>query len=135
MIREETMYNHSLLFFGGGMKYYYERPESWILTKGYVSDFNHPLYNKATVYSRQGVGVAIVQQRFNTTTKVTWWGPIDPWLVDEIAYSENFNDWFEKNADGKDENGLYPTFTIREVMWAMKMKPLKREIFENIHWR
>lgn len=117
------------------MRYYYERPEEWTMVEGLTLTFQHPLYNKATVYTNEEKGIAVVQQRFNQANKVTWWGPIDPWLVDDIASQPDFDNWFRKHADGKDENGLYPTFTVRELMYAMKMKPLKREIFEDVHWR
>lgn len=118
------------------MRYYYEKPEEWTMVEGRVISFLHPLYNKATVYiDRNTHGVAVVQQRFNPKKKVMWWGPIDPWLVDDIASQSEFKDWLQKHSASKDENGLYPTFTVRELMYAMKMKPLKREIFEDIHWR
>ena len=118
------------------MKYYYERPESWFYTQAITASFNHPLYNKGTLYDKDGRGLVIIQQRFNAKTKVMWWGPIDPWLVDTLTFKENWEKWFDQNAEEKDEDGLYPTFTIREVMWAMRMKPLKRQIFEgHIKWR
>ena len=118
------------------MKYYYEKPTSWFYTQAIIAAFDHPLYNKATLYLRDNKGLVIIQQRFNAQTKVMWWGPIDPWLVDDLANQDNWKKWFDQNAKEKDKDGLYPTFTIREVMWAMRMKPLKREIFEgHIKWR
>ena len=29
-------------------------------------------------------------------------------------------------------NGLYPTVTIRQIMWALKMKPIKKERWETV---
>ena len=118
------------------MKYYYEPPYYWEVTKANNANFNHPLYNKATLYLDDKIGIAVVQHRFNEKTKMMWWGPIDPWLIDEVTIQEGWDDWFHKNAQEPDKDGLYPTFTIREVMWAMRMKPLMRNAGEGkIKWR
>ena len=33
---------------------------------------------------------------------------------------------------GMATDGLYPTVTIRQIMWALKMKPIKRERWETV---
>ena len=58
--------------------------------------------------------------------KTTWWSEIDPWLIDSLYLHENFLKFFEERS-GESDNGLYPTVTLRQIMWAMKMKPIKRE--------
>ena len=74
--------------------------------------------------------MAVVQQRFNSRLKVTWWGPIDPWLVDDIWQQDGFERLFESKAD-KACNGLYPTVTVRKVMWELRMRPLPRQYWEG----
>ena len=75
-------------------------------------------------------GLAIIQQRFNSDTKETWWSEIDPWLTDSLYLHPKFKEFFDKRA-GERKDGLYPTVTIRQIMWALKMKPLRRERWET----
>ena len=75
-------------------------------------------------------GLAVVQQRFNNSTKSTYWDEIDPWLTDSIYLHTKFIELFEKRA-GRIQNGLYPTVTIRQIMWALKMKPIPRQRWET----
>ena len=112
------------------MKYYYERPETWTVNSGTIHTCDHPIYSKCTLYLKDGRGVAIVQKRFSKKTKTFWWGPIDPWLVDDISSQKGWANWFDKNADGPIDD-IYPTFTIRKVMWALRMKPLPRDPYEK----
>lgn len=62
--------------------------------------------------------------------KVTWWEEIDPWLTDSLYLHIRFKNFFDERS-GESINGLYPTVTIRQIMWALKMKPLKRERWET----
>ena len=62
--------------------------------------------------------------------KVAWWGPIDPWLIDDIWQQEGFMSIFEQYA-GKDVNGVYPTVPVRWLMWQLRMKPLKKNPWEK----
>ena len=64
------------------------------------------------------------------STKTTWWGEIDPWLTDSLYLHDRFIEFFNDRS-GEPENGLYPTVTVRQMMWAMKMKPVKRERWET----
>jgi hypothetical protein len=77
-----------------------------------------------------GKGLAIIQQRFDPTSKQTWWSEIDPWLVDELYLHPKFKEYFEERAD-EGVDGLYPTVTIRQIMWALKMKPIKKQRWET----
>ena len=45
-------------------------------------------------------------------------------------FEVDFKDYFEKHA-GPPQNHIYPTVTIRQIMWALKMKPLKRQPWET----
>lgn len=113
------------------MKYYTVRPANYGASYGIIYDTqNHPLYSKCTLYEVDNKGLCVVQERFNRELKMKYWAPIDIWLVDMIYEHPKFSKYFEEVADCKDENGLYPTRSVRQVMWALRMKPLKREYWE-----
>ena len=63
-------------------------------------------------------------------TKQTRWTEIDPWLNNLLYLNDGFKKFFDMFA-GICENGLYPTVTIRQIMWGLKMKPLKRNEWET----
>lgn len=94
----------------------------------YICD--HPVYSRCTLYQIDNAGIAVIQQRYDPVTKRTWWSEIDPWLTDDIYLHDKFRDFFDKRA-GRATDGLYPTVSIRQIMWALKMKPLKRERWET----
>lgn len=76
-------------------------------------------------------GLVVIQQRFHPDTKSTTWGEIDPWLTDSIYLHPKFKSYFDERA-GECKNGFYPTVTVRQLMWALKMKPLPRERWETV---
>ena len=94
----------------------------------YICD--HPVYNRCTLFLIGKKGLAVIQQRFNKQTKQTRWCEIDPWLTDIIYLHPKFKEFFDERA-GEIENELYPTVTIRQIMWALKLKPIKRERWET----
>lgn len=73
----------------------------------------------------------MIQQRYDPVTKSTTWGEIDPWLIDEIYVNQNFKRYFDKMS-GLPEGGLYPTVPLRKIMWALRMKPLKKAVWETV---
>lgn len=91
---------------------------------------DHPVYSKCTLYLLDGKGLCVIQQRYDPDTKRTWWSEIDPWLTDSIYLHPRFKDYFDSRAK-ECSNGLYPTVTIRQLMWALKMKPIKRHRWET----
>lgn len=76
------------------------------------------------------LGLAIIQQRYDQVSKQTWWTKVDPWLTDELYLHAKFGEYF-KERSGPAVNGVYPTVTIRQIMWALKMKPLPKERWET----
>lgn len=94
----------------------------------YICD--HPVYRKCTLFEMGDIGLAVIQQRYDTNNKHTWWGEIDSYLTDALYLHPLFKEYFEARAD-KCVNGLYPTVTIRQIMWALKMKPLPKERWET----
>lgn len=113
------------------MKYHYEKPEFYSSMYGETYRCDHPVYNECTLFKIGNRGLAIIQQRFEKSTKSTFWGPIDPWLPDALYLHPKFKEFFDKRA-GECVDGLYPTVTIRQIMWAFKMKPIKRERWETV---
>lgn len=112
------------------MRYFYEKPE--IYSSIYGSSFicNHPVYDRCTLFKINDKGLAVIQQRYNPVNKTTYWTDIDPWLVDDLYLHSRFEEFFNERA-GELQNGLYPTVTIRQIMWGLKMKPLPKERWET----
>ena len=112
------------------MKYYYEKPENWIgAGKVYICD--HTMYRQCTLFQSGNVGLAIIQERYDPEKKVRWWSYIDPWLAGDIFLNKKFEGYFVDHARQADERGIFPTYKVREVMWALRMKPLKKEYWEE----
>lgn len=114
----------------GFMRYHYEKPTIYLAMYGQTYICDHPVYNRCTLYFINDKGLAVIQQRFNPETKETYWGEIDPWLTDDLYLHPKFKEFFEDRS-GSATDGLYPTMSIRQVMWALKMKPLPRERWET----
>lgn len=112
------------------MRYHYEKPDIYVSMYGNTYSCNHPVYNQCTLYTIGDRGLAIIQQRFDSDTKQTWWTEIDPWLTDLIYLHAKFKEFFDKRA-GKPVEGLYPTVSVRQIMWALKLKPIHRERWET----
>lgn len=112
------------------MRYHYEKPTIYLSMYGSAYSCDHPVYSKCTLFEVNGKGLAVIQQRYDSETKKTWWGEIEPWLTDELYLHPKFMDLFDERA-GKPIDGLYPTVTIRQIMWALKLKPLQKERWET----
>lgn len=112
------------------MRYHYEKPTIYLAMYGQTYNCDHPVYNRCTLYSINNKGLAVIQQRFDPNTKKTYWDEIDPWLTDDLYLHPKFKEFFEDRS-GPATDGLYPTVSIRQVMWALKMKPLPRERWET----
>lgn len=113
------------------MRYHYELPKYYTLVTGVTHECDHPVYSRCTLYSIKRKGLAVIQQRYDPATKSTTWTEIDPWLVDEIYTHKNFKRYFDRMADYP-VNGVYPTVTIRKIMWGLRMKPLEKDIWETV---
>lgn len=113
------------------MRYHY-RPgavNTSIYAKTYRCD--HPIYGRCTLYASDGRGLAVIQQRYDEKSKKTWWSDINPWLIDEIYMNRKFKMVFDEYA-GEPKDGIYPTMSVRQLMWKLRMKPLKRERWETV---
>ena len=112
------------------MRYHYKKPKYFRAAYGKTYKQNNPVFHQCTLYLIESKGLCVIQQRYNPVNKTTWWTEIDPWMVDELYLHPKFKEFFdERSGDCKD--GCYPVVTIRQIMWALKMKPLKRERWET----
>lgn len=112
------------------MRYHYKKPRIYSSMYGQVYFCNHPVYSRCTLFKREDKGLAVIQQRFDSESKTTRWENIDPWLATDIYLHANFKEFFEERA-GTCTDGLYPTVTLRQIMWALKMKPVQKERWET----
>ena len=85
----------------------------------------HPVYCSCTLFRIGNRGLVVIQQCYEPDTKHTYWTEIDSWLTGELYLHPKFKSYFDKRADVCKE-GLYPTVTIRQIMWALKLKPRER---------
>lgn len=112
------------------MRYHYEKPTIYLSKYGTTYKCDHPVYSKCTLFKIEDKGLAVIQQRYSKRSKKTWWGELDPWLPDDLYLHPRFKEFFDDRA-GECKDGLYPTVTIRQIMWALKMKPIARERWET----
>lgn len=112
------------------MRYHYEKPTMYLSMYGSTYRCKHPVYSECTLFKIDNKGLAIIQQRYDPALKTTWWGEIDPWLTDALYLHPKFKKFFDERS-GACTGGLYPTVTIRQIMWALKIKPLPRERWET----
>lgn len=112
------------------MRYHYEKPEIYTSTYGKIHICNHPVYDRCTLFKMDTRGLAIIQQRYNPKTKTTRWTEIDPWLTDPIYLHPKFIDYFAERAKEPTDD-IFPTVSIRQIMWALKMKPIPRKRWET----
>ena len=112
------------------MRYHYEKPTIYSSMYGEIYECDHPVYDRCTLFRMDDIGLAVIQQRYNRSDKTTWWGEIDPWLTDLIYLHPKFRAYFEDRA-GSCTDGLYPTVTVRQLMWALKIKPIPKERWET----
>ena len=113
------------------MRYHYEKPKIYLSMYGQLYICEHPVYSVCTLFKIDDKGLAVIQQRFDQDTKSTWWSELDPWLTDDLYLNAGFKEYFDKRS-GKCTDGLYPTVTIRQIMWALKMKPIPKEKWETV---
>lgn len=113
------------------MRYHYEKPTNYRSIYGKVYICSHPVYSSCTLFKIGDKGLAVIQQRHDKKTKSTRWTEIDPWLTDELYLHPKFKEYFDERA-GTGTDGLYPTVTIRQIMWALKLKPIPKERWETV---
>lgn len=112
------------------MRYHYEKPAIYSSAYGSTYTCDHPVYDKCTLFLINNKGLSVIQQRYDSNTKRTWWGEVDPWLTDTLYLHPKFKEFFDERS-GECTDGLYPTVTIRQIMWALKIKPMVKDRWET----
>lgn len=130
---QRRVLNKDSFFLSGDitMRYHYKKSDIYAPVFGRIYICDHPVYSRCTLYEIRKLGLAVIQQRFDPATKHTWWSEVDPWVANDIYINSGFEKYFNEKA-GACTDGLYPTVTVRQIMWALKMKPLKRERWETV---
>ena len=122
---------HGLFYFFKTMKYHIQKPIYTKSSYGEIYICDHPVYSRCTLFKIKDRGFAVIQQRYDDATKHTWWGEIDEWLTTALYSHPQFKSYFDFRADVP-KDGLYPTTTIRQIMWAFRMKPLPKQRWETV---
>jgi hypothetical protein len=112
------------------MRYHYEKPKVYSALYGITHHCDHPVYSRCTLFKINNKGLSVIQQRYDSDSKSTYWTEIDPWLTDDLYLHTKFEEFFNERAD-EGHNDIYPTVTIRQLMWGLKMKPMPRERWET----
>ena len=112
------------------MRYHYEKPNIYSSMYGSTYICDHPVYSRCTLFKIGNKGLSVIQQRFDADLKRTWWSEIDPWLTDALYLHPGFKKYFDDRA-GEHTDDLYPTVTIRQIMWALKIKPIPKQRWET----
>ena len=113
------------------MRYHYNPSDfHQPIPPGEIYKCNHPLYSCCTLFKNGNRGLAVIQKKFNKNLKVSWWDCVWWYLAADIFLHPNWPSYFNEHA-GEPVDGIYPTVTVREVMWALRMKPLKKEFWEK----
>lgn len=114
------------------MKYHYEPPDIVVSVYGKVVRLDwHPIYKYGTLYLQDGKGLVVTQQNFMSASpndKFCYWASVDPALANDIYLNPRFPAFFREHAT---EGPEYPIFQVRKIMWALRMKPLKKEEWEE----
>lgn len=114
------------------MRYHYSKPDFCVPIYGKEYACDHPLYSCCTLFTIKDKGIAVIQQRFDEASKRTFWSNLDKDVANAIYLNRNFYEFFKEHSSEASEKGLYPTFTVRHVMWALRIKPLKKEAWETV---
>lgn len=110
------------------MRYHFIKPEFCEQYYGKTYKCNHPYYNTCTLYEHNGKGIAIVQLRYDN--KKWYYSEVDDYLANAIYMAKGFMKMFKEHAK-EPVNGLYPTFTVRQVMWHLRLNPIPKQSWES----
>ena len=120
---------HALISFA--MRYHYAVKSHGKETYGSVYTCDHPVYDRCTLYLIRDKGLAVIRQYYDPELKCTYWKELGKNLATDIFLHSGFEAYFNKRA-GPCKDGLYPTVTVRQIMWALRMKPLPKKRWETV---
>lgn len=113
------------------MRYHVNPPSLSKQAFGEIYICDHPVYDRCTLYKYGKRGIAVIQQRYDEKTKHTYWTEIDDWIANALWLDVKFHAYLREHAR-EPVDGLYPTSTVRQVMWACRIKPMKKESWETV---
>lgn len=113
------------------MRYHYKIQNHGPEKYGSVYICDHPVYNRCTLYLIRDRGLAVIRQFFDPELKCTYWKELGKNLAADVYLHPGFENYFNKRS-GPCKDGLYPTVTIRQIMWALRMKPLPKKRWETV---
>lgn len=119
------MYITWVLFFLLFMRYFYEKLDKGIPRYETRIELDHVAYKTGTLFFSHDKGVILVQKRF--TAGYCYWDALDYWLANDIFLHPGFAEYVDKH--GATDN--YPIIPVRSAMWELRMKPLKKEPWEE----
>lgn len=99
--------------------------------KGEFYRCDHPLYSSCTLFKVGNKGISVVQQRFNSKSKTTWWGTIDEDLRYEIVHSPYLESYILSYGCEPNEYGFYTMVEVRKLLWALHIKTPPRQPWET----
>lgn len=116
------------------MRYYYEKDTNYISRNNSFTTIceTNNLFSRYTLYIIGEKGLGVIQQRFNPINKYTYWTEVDAGLDFDIYYHPRFKEYFDEHSGVKNDNDGYPVVPVRKIMWALRMKPLKKERWETV---
>ena len=109
------------------MKYHYEPPDISIPVYGEPIGLEHPVYKCGTLFRDGERGLVVVQKVFNQATRDCYWSCVDPAIANDIYLSPYFPKFFQTFSKTSD----YNIYQLRQIMWSLRMKPLKKEYWEE----
>lgn len=124
---EEGPNRDSFLFQGVDiLRYHHEKPTKHSFLYGTTYSRNRLVYDTCTLFKIGKRGLAVIQQRYDPEPRRTWWGKIDPRLTDSLYLHPKFKEFFDSRTGERIDN-FYHAVTIRQIVCALKIKPIKRE--------
>ena len=112
------------------MRYFYEFNKPNIPLYGKIFTNPNAYFRSATLYLAKGKGLCVIQQHYDRKNKCFYWSNLEYSLANDIYLNAGFKAYFDKYATATDARGLYFTVSVRRIMWALRMKPLKKEEWE-----
>lgn len=113
------------------MRYFYEPTSGHDHNYFQLYSYDHPLFDLCTLYLQDELGLIVIQQHYDQANKTVSWGPVEPNLANDIFICPEFRQYFITHADHALSDGYYPVVSVRKLMWALRMKPLRRGDWEQ----
>lgn len=110
------------------MRYFYEESKINTPIFGKVYANENSLYRSSTLYFEKGRGLCVVRLRFDENSKSFYFSHLEYSLANNIYLSDGFKEYFNSHA----RKYPYPVVNVRKIMWALRMKPLRKEFYEEI---